>query len=56
MVTVIGASGHEDFEGELIAELPSMRGGLISIIRDPNTEETFVIPSQYVDEGALEEC
>lgn len=45
MVRVVGAPGYEDFEGEKISR-----------IGDPITKEIFVIPSRYVEEGAIEEC
>lgn len=56
MVRVVGAPGYEDFEGELILEIFSPVNELISRIGDPITKEIFVIPSRYVEEGAIEEC
>lgn len=56
MVKIVGAPGYEDFEAEMIMEVFSVTGELMSIVEDPATEEVFVIPSRYVGEGVIEEC
>jgi len=50
MVSVSGAPGYEDFEADLIMEVPSVTGELMSVVGDPETKEIFVIPSRYVEE------
>lgn len=56
MVKVIDAPGYADFDADLIMEVPSVTGELMSILGDPDTKEIFVIPSRYVEEGAIEAC
>lgn len=56
MVRVIGAPGYEDFDADLIMEIPSVTGEMTCILGDPDTKEIFVIPSRYVEEGAIDEC
>lgn len=46
-VKVIGAPGFEDFDGELIMEVPGPQG-LMSIVGDRETKHVDVIPSIYV--------
>jgi hypothetical protein len=48
MVTVKGAPGYEDFEGEMVMEFPRGDGVTFCIIRDPLTSEIFVIRDEYV--------
>lgn len=46
-VEVINAPGYEDFEGELIMEVPSVTGELMSIVGDEN-KALHIIPAHYV--------
>jgi len=49
MVKVTGAPGYEDFEADLIMEVPSVDGQMISFLGDPETKEIFVVPSKHVE-------
>lgn len=53
-VEVIGAPGYEDFEAELIMEVPSVTGELMSVVGDEN-KEIHVIPAHYVHSIFLDE-
>lgn len=46
-VEVIGAPGFEDFEAELIMEVPSVTGELMSIV-GTDDKEIHVVPAHYV--------
>ena len=46
-VEVIGAPGYEDFEAELVMEVPSVTGELMSVVGGEN-KEIHVIPAHYV--------
>lgn len=56
MVKIVNAPGYEDFEANLIMEVLSVTGELMSILDDPETKEIFVIPSRYIDEGDRDGC
>ena len=47
---VEGAPGFEDFEAELIMELPRVDGVMVCVLGDRESREVFVIESQYVSE------
>lgn len=46
-VEVIGAPGFEDFEAELIMEVPSVTGELMSIV-GTDDKEIHVVPAHHV--------
>lgn len=46
-VEVIGAPGYEDFEAELITEVPSVTGELMSVV-GCDDKEIHVIPAHFV--------
>lgn len=49
MVKIVNAPGYDDFEADLIMEVPSVTGELMSFLGDPGTKEIFVIPSRCVE-------
>ena len=46
-VEVIGAPGFEDFEAELIMDVPSVTGELMSVVGCED-KEIHVVPAHYV--------
>ena len=46
-VKVIGAPGFEDFDGELIMEVPGPNG-MMSVVGDVATGHIDIVPSTYV--------
>lgn len=46
-VAVIGAPGFEDFEADLIMEVPSVTGELMSVV-GTDDKGIYVIPAHYV--------
>ena len=48
-VQVTNTPGREDFEADLIMEVPRADGVMVCIVYHRETKETFVIESRYVE-------